>query len=226
MKKLNLRRTKWKEFYLILFGVSIKRIEKPKAYFDNENAQKLEEVVRVVRRAFGREQMDYRDIYSHITSPETVFLAEEENRVLAMASYNSVILSGIPSLIVEGIAIAPEAQGKGIFAKMTDEARNGECAVCLRTQNPRMYRALQKYCSFIYPNGKEMPSAIIEIRTALADCINCQIDENGIVRDYYGGLFYGEEPIHEKITSFFKEGLGLRLERGDALLCIGLGRSK
>ena len=170
--------------------------------------------------------MDYQDIYLHVTSPETVFLAEEHNRVLAMASYNSVVLSGIPSLIVEGIAIEPETQGKGIFAKMTDVARDREYAVCLRTQNPRMYRALQKYCSLIYPNEREIPSAITEIRTALAESMGCKINERGVVGGYYGGLFYGEEPIHPKVTSFFKEELELNLERGDALLCIGLGRSK
>lgn len=172
------------------------------------------------------EQMDYKDIYSHVTSPEIVFLAEENNRVLAMASYSSVFLSGISSLIVEGIAIDPLVQGKGIFSKMTDFARNEEYAVCLRTQNPRMYRALQKYCSVIYPDKKEMPSAIREIRKELAECMKCKINERGVVGGYYGGLFYGEEPTHPKVTSFFKEELELKLERGDALLCIGLGRSK
>ncbi len=170
--------------------------------------------------------MDYQDIYLHVTSPETVFLAEEQNRVLAMASYNSVVLSGIPSLIVEGIAIEPETQGKGIFSRITDVARDGEYAVCLRTQNPRMYRALQKYCSLMYPDKKEMPLAIAGIRKALAEYMGCQINEKGIVGGYYGGLFYGEEPTHPKITSFFKEELGLKLERGDALLCVGLGRSR
>lgn len=170
--------------------------------------------------------MDYQDIYLHVTSPETVFLAEEQNKILAMASYNSVVLSGIPALIVEGIAIEPETQGKGIFSKMTDVVRDEEYAVCLRTQNPRMYRALQKYCSTIYPNDREMPSAIKEIRIGLAESMKCEINEMGIVRGYYSSLFYGEEPTHPKVTSFFKEELGLKLERGDALLCIGLGRAK
>ena len=170
--------------------------------------------------------MDYQDIYLHVTSPETVFLAEEQNRVLAMASYNSAVLSGIPSLIVEGIAIEPETQGKGIFSKMTDAARDGEYAICLRTQNPRMYRALQKYCSLIYPDKKEIPSAISEMRIALAKCMGCKTNERGIVGGYYGGLFYGEEPTHPRVTSFFREELGLKIELGDALLCIGLGRSK
>lgn len=170
--------------------------------------------------------MNYEDIYLHVTSPEKLILAEERNRVLAMASYNSIILSGISSLIVEGIAIEPEAQGKNMFSQMTDAARNMEYAVCLRTQNPRMYRALQKYCSQIYPDGRKVPSAIIKLRKALAKYMNCEINEKGVVREYYGSLFYGQEPVHSKITYFFKEELGLNVENGDALLCIGLGRSK
>ncbi|MDO8516586.1 MAG: hypothetical protein Q7S33_00520 [Nanoarchaeota archaeon] len=173
--------------------------------------------------------MDYQDIYLHVTSPEIVFLAEDisrQNNVLAMASYNSTVLSGIPSLIVEGIAIAPEAQGKGIFSRMTDEARNSEYAICLRTQNPRMYRALQKYCYAVYPNKIEIPSAIVEMRKALAEYTGCQMDNKGVVKGYYGGLFYGEEPLHPTITSLFKEEFGLKSERGDALLCIGIGKSK
>ncbi len=170
--------------------------------------------------------MDYQDIYLHATVPEIVFLAEEQNRVLAMASYTSTILSGIPSLIVEGVAITPYAQGKGIFAQLTDTARKGESAVCLRTQNPRMYKALQNYCIVTYPEKSEVPSAIANLRSALAQHLGCTSDERGIIRKYYGSLFYGEEPTHPHATSFFKKELGLHIEEGDALLCVGFGRSQ
>lgn len=170
--------------------------------------------------------MDYQDIYLHTTAPEIVFLAEEQNRVLAMASYTSTMLSGIPSLIVEGVAIAPYAQGKGVFAQLTDAARRGESAVCLRTQNPRMYKALQNYCIVTYPETSEVPPAIVNLRSALAENLGCVSDERGIIRKYYGGLFYGEEPTHPHATFFFKKELGLYLEDGDALLCVGFGRSQ
>ena len=165
--------------------------------------------------------MDYEDIYQHVTSPEVVFLGENTEGIVAMASYNSVVLSGIPSLIVEGIAVAPEEQGKGLFGRITDTARSGESSICLRTQNPRMYRALQRYCSAMYPSEEHIPEAIRAIRTALAKQLRCEIDEMGIVRGYYGGLFYGAEPTHGEVSGFFRE-FGVDMHKGDALLCVGI----
>ena len=104
---------------------------------------------------------------------------------------------------------------------MTELARDDEAVICLRTQNPRMYRALEKYCSFVYPNGKEIPKAVRAIRDEFALCIGSNADEKGIVRGYYGGLFYGEEPTHKNVGEFFRK-IGLNLYEGDALLAIGI----
>jgi hypothetical protein len=169
--------------------------------------------------------MAYDDIYRHVTEPQEVYLFELELngilKIFGMASYNRRILSGIPSLIVEGIAISPSMQGKSLFKRMTEFARGGEAVICLRTQNPRMYRALEKYCSFIYPNGKEIPLAIRVLRDEFALCSGCKADEKGIVRGYYGGLFYGEEPKHKNVGEFFRK-IGLNLYEGDALLAVGI----
>jgi hypothetical protein len=169
--------------------------------------------------------MDYEDIFRHVTEPERVFLFEQKNNgsleVLAMGSYNRALLSGIPCLIVEGIAIDPLMQGRGIFKEITEMAINQEAVICLRTQNPRMYRALEKYCSYIYPNEREMPLAITAVREELAKYLRCKTDEKGIVKKYYGGLFYGEEPKHEKAGELFNS-LGIKLHNGDALLVVGV----
>jgi hypothetical protein len=111
---------------------------------------------------------------------------------MAMGSYNIGIFSGFPSLIVEGIAISPEFQGKGVFQRVTNEAYNGESIVCLRTQNPRMYKALQNYCNFVYPQTYlETPEAIKAVRQDFASYLKCELNENGVIKGYYGGLFYG-----------------------------------
>jgi hypothetical protein len=169
--------------------------------------------------------MEYGDIYRHVTEPQEVYLLEQglngNSRIIGMASYNRRVFSGIPSLIVEGIAINPQMQGKGFFERITEIARDNEAVICLRTQNPRMYRALEKYCSFIYPNGREMPGVIRTVRDEFALSSKCKIDEKGIVRGYYGSLFYKEEPKHKRIGEFFKK-IGLNLYEGDALLAIGV----
>jgi len=145
----------------------------------------------------------------------------QDERVSAMASYNRTTLSGLPSLIVEGIAVDTKMQGKGFFKNVTDIARKNEEIICLRTQNPRMYRALEKYCSQIYPCAREMPKKIEIILEDLTKYMNCQIDKNGLVKGYYGGLFYGEEPTHEKISPLFRN-LGMKLNDGDGLLVVGI----
>ncbi len=211
----------------ILFGATINQISNPKEFFGTYiGKSKLESLVKSVRSAFGRMDMDYNDIYLHVTKPEKVLLLERKRfegpEVEAMAAYTSLELSGIPSLIVEGIAVAPEMQGKGVFKEMTEFASNKEPVICLRTQNPRMYRALEKYCSVVYPGDRKAPGAIKEIRQELAKHLGCQITEEGIVRGYFGGLFYGEEPTHITKSSFFKEQLGMDLDKGDALLVIGI----
>lgn len=206
---------------LPLFG-EIEQISNPKEFFDL-NPRDLEEVVSVVRNGFGR-SLDFSDIYKHVTSPEQVYLLRDKN-IKAMASYNTKMFYGVPTLIVEGIALEQEVQGKGIFALLTDNALTSEQAICLRTQNPRMYRALEKFCGKVYPNKKGTPQIMQSLLREFAKYTDSTLDERGVVRGYYGSLFYGQEPTHCEISRFFKETLKMDLSKGDAVLAIGL-RSK
>ena len=177
-----------------------------------------------MNRAFGR-QLDFNDVYVHVTSPEQVFLLNQEGRIVAMSSYNHKEFGGVPSLVVEGIAVAPEMQGKGVFKAMTEKAREGsyENFICLRTQNPHMYRALEKYCYSIFP-GKNLDDRINkdlkELQQEFAKYLDCAMNEKGIAEGYYGGLFYGKRPEHRRVGPLFDE-LGINLDKGDALLVTG-----
>lgn len=204
--------------------VGINRISEPRNFFAREeNRNKLEQAVNAVRNAFGRPEMDYDDIYQHLVSSEILYLLENGEKVLGMAAYETALLSGIPSLIVEGIAIEPEIQARGIFREVTDLVSGNKSVVCLRTQNPHMYRALQKYCSYTYPSETNgLPTAVKAIRGDLAAKLGCDIDENGVIRGYYGGLFYGKKPYHPKTTQLLEGKLGLSLENGDGLLVVGI----
>jgi len=179
----------------------------------------LKEVASVINRAFGR-NLESDDIYVHVTQPEVVYLLRQQEKIVAMASYNVRKFADIESLVVEGIAVAPEMQGKGVFKTITDYALNGERVVCLRTQNPRMYRALEKYCAETYPGEKDRPVITKAITLDFAKYLKCNIDGNGVVKGYYGGLFYGQEPHHSKVDSLFQK-LGVNLHEGDGLLVVG-----
>lgn len=171
--------------------------------------------------SFGR-HLEFEDIYQHVTSPDVLFLLIQEERIAGMASYNKRIFSGFPALIAEGIALHPEVQGKGFFGTITGIARNGEPIVALRTQNPRMYRALEKICSSTYPCiERETPEAISAIMKEFAQHLGCQIDHQGVIKGYYGGLFYGQKPEHQQIMPLF-EKIGLDMDKGDGLVAIGI----
>ncbi len=164
------------------------------------------------------------DIYEHVTSPKEVYLCRvnrnEHKIIAAMASFNKRDFCEIPCLIVEGIAVHKEYQGRGIFSDMARNVIGDEQVICLRTQNPRMYRALEKLCKRVYPNYEETPELIKSIRRDFAGYLGEDCDENGIVMKHYGGLFYGIEPRHERVSKLF-EHLGVKVLEGDGLLVIG-----
>jgi hypothetical protein len=167
--------------------------------------------------------MEFQDIYNHVTMPEEVCLLKDEyGKVIAMRSQNRKILSGIPSIILEGAAIDPIFHGKGIYGRLLSEVHGGEAIICTRTQNPRIYAALQRYCSRVFPERNESPGAIREIMRSFAVELGCKINENGVIRGHYGDLFYDKEPFHERISPFFKNELGMNLNNGDALLVVGV----
>lgn len=190
----------------------------PKKFFDS-NPEDLEQVVKVVRDGFGR-SLGFQDIYQHVTNPESVYLLRN-GEIKAMASYNSREFCGFKSLVVEGIAISPEVQGKGIFSLMTKNAMKSNLFVYLRTQNPRMYRALERCCGNLYPNPENHSGNLNHFLREFADYLGCTMDEKGVVRGCYGGLLYGGEPTHPTISRFFKEDLQMDLSKGDAVLVMG-----
>ncbi|KHO50016.1 MAG: hypothetical protein QT01_C0001G0130 [archaeon GW2011_AR6] len=177
----------------------------------------------VVREAFGR-KLEFEDIYNHLTLPDEVHLLKigAGKEIVAMRGYSRRVLSGLQSLILEGAAILPEMQGNGVYGKMLEQAHEGESVLCLRTQNPRLYAAFEKFCDKVYPGFHDTPRAVREIQKAFAEYLGCDADENGIVREYYGGLFYGEEPYHERISPLFMERLKMDLHKGDAVLVLGV----
>ena len=205
----------------VLSGV-IEEIEHTKNFFDI-NKKVLDETGVVVCNGFGR-NLGYEDIYNHLTKPKKTYLLKGgEGEILAMASYSHEVFAEIPTLVVEGISVSQKMQGKGIFREITDLAiYEDEALIALRTQNPFMLKALKNYCPETYPDKvKKTPKLILEVRNAFAEYLNCKINEKGVVKEYYGGLFYGTEPVHKEMSEFLKNDLEMDLYKGDAVLVIG-----
>lgn len=199
----------------------LSKIRNPREYFDG-NRLVLEEVVGVVRRAFGRE-MDFEDVYNHVTHPQEVFLLRDNlGKLIAMRSHNRVIFSGLPSLVLEGAAIDPEYHGRGVYQILLSEIDKRGRIMFLRTQNPRVYAAFSRFCDTVYPNERETPEAIAALLKAFSEYLRCKTDENFVVKGQYGHMLYGNEPSHKDLSDFFNKKLGMDLSNGDAVLLAGI----
>jgi len=198
------------------------KIENPKNFFDKEK-EILSQTVEVVKDAFSS-PMEFEDVYQHLTLPEKVYLLFNEDEVIGMGSYSQKVFSGIPVLTTDGVAIKEKFQGKGLFSELTDLVLNGERVICLRTQNPHMYRALEKKCNIVYPNTKTgIPEALKLVRNEYGNFLNCNLDEFGIARKFYGKSLYGKIKYHPLVSRLFEE-MKMNISAGDGLIVMGVRR--
>ncbi|MBS3094156.1 hypothetical protein J4474_00685 [Candidatus Pacearchaeota archaeon] len=196
------------------------KIENPKNFFDKEK-EILNQTIEVVRDAFAS-PMGFEDVYQHLTIPEKVYLLFNEEKVIGMGSYSQKVFSGIPVLTTDGIAIKEDFQGKGVFNELTNLVLNGERVICLRTQNPHMYLALEKKCKIVYPNENiEIPEALKLVRNEYGNFLNCELDEFGIARKFYGKSLYGKIKFHPRISKLFEQ-MKMNISAGDALIVTGV----
>lgn len=209
------------DFENILGAVRLSQISDPKAFFDSE-PRELEKIVDLVRRSFDS-KISYEDIYQHVTIPDDVYLLEDGDKILAMASYSHMHFGSLPVLVAEGAAVAPEVQKRGIFGKITKFAFRYEHFILGRTQNPHVYRAFQDFCFDVYPNSRGTPKTIIDIREDYAlNHLSCKIDKLGVVRGVYGRSLYFHMPLHEKVTKLFEQELHMIPDNGDAVILVGM----
>ena len=187
--------------------------------FFRSNPRSFEQVSSAICSGFGR-PLFVEDIYQHLTGPENLFLLKDREKFVAMMSCNVRKFLGHPTLILEGVAMDSRIQGQGIFGRMAREALDGQKYVCLRTQNPRMYRAFEKLCSKVYPNEEGITERARGIQESFAEYAGNEIDGLGVVKGHYGGLFYGTRPRHAEVDPLFRR-LGVNLDEGDALLVVG-----
>ena len=128
-------------------------------------------------------------------------------------------------------------QGHDVFRNLTNQVKRGEEKFLgLKTQNPRMHRALEKICSTICPsldceiicsskNGEDckISNKLYNIRNNFAKEINANIDELGVVRGAYGKSLYANNiPFHSKSSKLFNKILKLDYLAGDSIVCIGM----
>ena|SRR3989338_3519117 len=191
----------------------------------------LNSVVDTVRQAFGSE-MTREDIIAHLKNPQKRYLATDDSgRIAAMAGYSQHLILGSHLLFVDGVAIHPDFQGAGLFRELTNMALENEEFIGLRTQNPRMYRAIEKIsqggicpsasCQHLREGTEKELKRLCAIKNALCAKVGFSVDFQGVIRGCYGRSLYGEVPQHNRTTPLFQEVLKVNYERGDSVVCVG-----
>ena len=199
------------------FGI-LEHILHPKKYFFDLREDFLG-VCEVVREAFGS-NIDEEDIYHHVVSPEKVYLLRgEENQPVGMFSYTTKNIFGKELLYIEGIAISKKFQGRGVTQAVNSVVHSGENYIGMRTQNPHMYRVLEKFCDKTYPsiNGE-----LSELVFDLGKVLGMRLDDKGVARGYYGKSLYGKVNLHPRISHLFDNILKMNYNEGDSVVCVGI----
>jgi hypothetical protein len=202
---------------------TLERILNPEKVFKKDGSYTPEfyDIVRVVRGAFGSE-MTEEDIFDHLKKPKT-YVIRDATGLFGMCAYTPMTVLGEKVLFVDGIAIDPTKQGRGIFKEVTDNIREHEEFIALKTQNPRMYRALEKFCDMTYPNNALVfPDKINSLMETLAKNLDLNIDEKKVARGAYGRSLYGYETAHSIVDSLFNDKLRMNKSAGDSVLCLGI----
>ena len=212
-----------------MFGIDdafeLKRVEDPVSYFDI-HGENFQEIVEMVRASFGS-LMTEKDIYNHLINPAKLFLAKNGGIVVVMYAYTPINLLGERVLYIDGVAVHPQFQARGIFSKATLEALDGQKIIGLRTQNPQMHRALEKFCHTICPSRKvDYSLQLIKFRDALADFLGMEIDSRGVSRGFYGKSLYPIIPFHQTSSALFETLLKVDYALGDSVVCVGLLRDE
>lgn len=204
-------------------GRILERIVNPLTFFKN-NPLEFKSTVQVVRDAFGT-PMTEEDIYQHLTMPGKVYLLRDSAGILGMCSYTPKKIAGRDLLFVDGIAIDPKRQAQGIFGEVTQIASEQEEFLALKTQNPRMYRALEKFCGVTYPNESLVfPEDILPLMKNLAQDLKLNVDKSMVARGFYGTSLYPKMPVHRSGSRLFDNILQVNYSRGDSVLCLGVKR--
>jgi hypothetical protein len=198
----------------------LEKILDPVSFFSN-NKKEFLETVNVVRAAFGTE-MSEKDIYNHLVIPEQVYLMIDDEGIFGMCSYSTKNIDNYQILFVEGIAIDPKKQGCGLFEKATNIAITNEEYIGLKTQSPRMYRALEKFCDEIYPNKKmDFSQEADYLISKLSENMNLDVDEKKVARGIYGAALYTQPQLHKEASELFDGILKVDYNKGDSVLCLG-----
>ncbi len=209
--------------------MKIERIVSPNESIDSRRrASLLPSLLHVARTGFGC-QVPEDDVMNHVfVKPHILYIIKDKDEIISFASFRE-LGEQKQILYLDGIVVLPEYQKRGIFKEVNEgQIRSGKYAFMAgRTQNPAVYRAIQKLESVgnVYPNEScEIPSHIKEIGVDIAERdLGMKFFEprTFVERKTYGdGGMYGFIPSSPVMSNFFDDTLKINYKEGDSVLIV------
>jgi GNAT superfamily N-acetyltransferase len=191
------------------------------------------ELYRLTQLGFQREKSEKLEESTrrHLTGSKIMYIVSAGRELNAYAVLDLIESSGGKILYLSGIMVDPAAQGKNLASNLLTIALKEHCSryLATRTQNPVMYQCIAKVCDQSYPNPFLDPTPeVMEVGSFVAlGRLGMKIydPERMIGEGVYGSCLYGKPPISRttKLEQWFKSRVNL--ERGDAMIVVGLPRS-
>jgi hypothetical protein len=188
-------------------------------FFDETDADTqyfLDSITQAIGSAFGKPPSD---TPGHIRKATALSILHDTQKVCGFAS---VRYPQRDSLYLHGMAIAKEAQGRGMAIKLLrphlEDSRISH--IMFSTQNPTMYCFLESITKKVYPNlnERELPEDLREIAASFMDGRCAHFDScASIATGLYQSPLYEERDRsnREDVNLWFSDALGF--ERGETL---------
>ncbi|RLG17050.1 hypothetical protein DRN62_02320 [Nanoarchaeota archaeon] len=176
----------------------------------------------VAEDGFGK-KVPMEEVKHNTLETNGIFVVYDDNEPMGFTSYELRDIDGIRVGFLRGTVIRRAFQGRGLFKHLCQRLirvfeEEGIRFVATRTQNPRVYRALQRLLPELYPTTRgEVPESVFE----LAKKIRKDVTRELIIPGLYGRQLTGEKVLakEESVNALFSK---LNTEEGDAYLLIGL----
>jgi len=182
--------------------------------------------------SFGTE-MTIEDVVFHVSESELLVLGYEKKELIVFGSFVIIKNNICKILYMHGVCVAAYKQGCGIVGRIVDYANNLVNAdfLALRTQNPRLYKALKKQfrSGIIYPSlaNEALNEDVISMGqyiVASLDRDSANYDCDGMLfRQVYSECLYQSIPFtgDDEVDEIFRKKLNLVDGKSrDALLLI------
>lgn len=201
---------------------TIKPIESPGTTLSLQAQQALlERLLPTTRSAFGT-PITEDDVCNHLFDADRTYLLEHDGALVGFSSYKHLHTEHGAVLYLSGIAIDRSAHGKGLFRCVNEHALASYDPdyLVMRTQNPVIYRGVERLVDMICPARCPSPERVLDIARRFAG--KEMEPDTHVVRGLYGTSLYDVIPADLPTRDFFDECLRMDYARGDSVVIVGV----